>query len=258
MLLKDKVTIVTGAGRGLGQSVALAYARQGARVIAVSRTQSELSHTAGMIEAEKGCVETLSLDLSQDTAVQQLIDHVIHKYGRVDVLVNNAARLPRLTLQEMSMASFEKTIVVNLLAPVRACKLCLEPMRAQGRGSIINVSSAAGVKGFVQETDYCAAKFGLEGFSWSLAMEVQTDNIAVNVVTPGGGKVRAPIKPTSISQAQFEAMSAEEKARWVDPIVMTEAFVFLALQDGQGVTGQRFEANALSERIREEGWNLQL
>jgi NAD(P)-dependent dehydrogenase (short-subunit alcohol dehydrogenase family) len=174
----------------------------------------------------------------------------------VDVLVNNAARLPRLSFEEMTMANFARTLAVNLLAPVLSCKLCLESMKAQGKGSIINVSSAAGAKGFLLETDYCASKFGLEGFSWSLAMEVQQYNIAVNVVTPGGGKVRTPIKPTSMSQAQFEALSSEERAKWVDPIVMTEAFVFLAMQDGNGTTGKRIEASALSERIREEGWNL--
>jgi NAD(P)-dependent dehydrogenase (short-subunit alcohol dehydrogenase family) len=255
MLLQDKVTLVTGAGRGLGRAVAIAYARHGAKVIAVSRTRSELDETAALIRAEGGHVDVLPLDLAQDAATHEMVDYALKTYGRVDVAVNNAARLPRLSLEEMTMANFDKTIAVNLRSPVLTCKLLLPSMKAQGRGSIINVSSAAGVKGFLVETDYCASKFGLEGFSYALALEVQPYNIAVNIVTPGGGKVRTPIKPTSITQAQFEALSPEEKAKWVDPIVMTECFVYLALQDGNGVTGRRFGANDLSERIREQGWN---
>jgi len=256
MLLKDKIALVTGAGRGLGRAIAIAYARQGARVIAVSRTESELAATAAMIRGEGGRVDLLPLDLAQDAAVRQMVAHTLAAYGRVDVAVNNAGRLPRLTLEEMTMENFDRTMAVNLRAPVLTCKLLLPAMKAQGGGSIINVSSAAGVKGFLQETDYCASKFGLEGFSWALALEVQPYNIAVNVVTPGGGKTRVPIKPTSMTQAQFEALPETEKARWGDPIVMTECFVYLARQDGRGVTGRRFQANELSERIREEGWHL--
>lgn len=258
MRLKDKITIVTGAGRGLGQAVAIMYAREGAQVVAVARTGSELAGTAAQIRAESGSIETMALDLASDAAVHQMVDQTLEKYGRVDVLVNNAARLPLQRFDEMSMDNWDRTMAVNLRAPVLACKLCLPGMIAQGHGSIINVSSAAGVKGFLLETDYCASKFGLEGFSWSLAMELQAQNIAVNVVSPGGGKIPMRIKPTSVTQAQFDAMSDEEKAAWGDPIVMTEAFVLLAMQDGQGITGRRFGAGALSERIREEGWGLQV
>lgn len=258
MLLRGKIALVTGAGRGLGQAVALAYGRQGAQVVAVSRTQSELDSAVQKIEAEGGKVVALSLDLARDEAVREMVSRTLDAFGRVDVVVNNAARLPLYAFDEMNMENWDRTMAINLRAPVPTCKLLLESMKAQGGGSIINVSSAAGVKGFERETDYCASKFGLEGFSYALALEVQKYNIAVNIVAPGGGKTSARIKPTSMTQAQFDALSDEDKARWADPIVMTDAFVFLALQDGSGVTGKRFGAMGLSEQIQEQGWDLKL
>lgn len=257
MLLKHKVTLITGAGRGLGQAVALAYARQGAQVIAVSRTQSELDRTAEMIQAEGGRVVTMSVDLLQEEQVRQMVERVLSRFGRLDVLVNNAARLPLKAFEEMSMADWDRTLNVNLRAPVLTCKLFLPVMKAQGGGSIINVSSRAGVEGFEKETDYCASKFGLEGFSRALAMELKAYNIAVNTITPGGMTGYVPIKPTSVTQAEFDAMSEEEKSKWHDSIVLTEAFVYLALQDGNGLTGERVYAYDLSEQIRREGWEIE-
>ena len=257
MLLKAKVALVTGAGRGLGQAAALAFARQGAQVIAVSRTQSELDKTAEMIKSEGGRVATRTVDLLQENQVRGMVEWVLDEFGRVDVLVNNAARLPLKSFAEMTMKNWDRTLAVNLRAPVLTCKLFLENMKAQGRGSIINVSSRAGVEGFEKETDYCASKFGLEGFSRALALEVQRDNIAVNTITPGGLTGYVLIKPTSITQAEYDAMNEEERARWRDPIVLTEAFVYLALQDGNGVTGERIYAYDLSERIRCEGWEIE-
>lgn len=257
MLLEDKVALVTGAGRGLGQAVALAYARQGAQVLGVARTRSELDQTAALIEAEGGRISTLPVDLSRPDEVHRMAGWVLDTWGRLDVLVNNAARLRLKPFEEMTLDDWERTLAVNLRAPFLACKFFLDSMKAQGRGSIINVSSNAGVRGFEQEADYCASKFGLEGFSRALALELRKYNIAVNTITPGGLTGRVPIKPTSLTQAEFDALSEAEKARWHDPIVLTEAFVFLALQDGHGVTGERVYAYDLSERIRREGWDIQ-
>jgi NAD(P)-dependent dehydrogenase (short-subunit alcohol dehydrogenase family) len=256
MLLKDKIALVTGAGRGLGQAVALAYARQGAQVIAVARTQSELDRTAEIIRAEGGQVLTMSLDIAHEEAVRQMAEKTLREFGRLDVLVNNAGRLPLKAFAEMSVADWDRTLAVNLRGPVLACKFFLANMRANGRGSIINVSSNAGVKGFVLETDYCASKFGLEGFSQALALELQPDNIAVNILNLARLDSPLRIKPTSVTQAQYDRLSQQEQAQWQDPLLLTEAFVFLALQDGRGVTGERIYAYELSEQIRREGWEF--
>ena len=219
MLLKDKITLITGAGRGWGQSIALAYARQGAHVIAVSRTPSELDKTAALIQAEGGRVMTMSVDVAREDAVRQMADKVLARYGRLDVLVNNAAQLPLKTFEELTLEEWDRTLAINLRGPMLGAKFFLEAMKRQGRGSIINVSSTAGVKGFVKETAYCASKFGLEGFSQSLAIELQVYNIAVNTVTPGGASAGVRMKPTSLTQTEYDALSESERAQWTDSLL---------------------------------------
>ena len=254
MDLKNKVALVTGAGRGWGQSVALAYARYGAKVIVVSRTQSEIDHTLSLIHEEGGHAIGKSVDVADDMALQSLHDWVIGTYNRLDVLVNNAAVLILNEFEHLTQHEIDLTLNVNLRAVLMLCKFFLPDMIRQGEGSIINVSSNAGVMGFEKESIYATCKFGLEGFTKSLAMEVKKHNIAVNTITPGGMDAGVRIKPTSLTQQDYDALSEEEKKQWVDSIVSTDAFVFLAVQNGNGVTGERIMAYELSEKIHQHGW----
>jgi NAD(P)-dependent dehydrogenase (short-subunit alcohol dehydrogenase family) len=262
MLLKDRVALITGAGRGLGQAVAVAYTRQGARVIATARSADELARTADQMRAvqsralggEDELIQTIVVDVADEAAMSAMASAVLDRYGRLDVLVNNAGQLIVKSFDEMSLAEWDNIIRVNLRGAVLGCKLFLGAMTAQGGGSIINVSSNAGVMGFPLESAYCASKFALEGFSRALALELQPNNIAVNTITPGKLPGGMTIKPTSLTQAEFDALSPAEQARWADPAILTEAFIFLALQRGHGATGQRVPAFELSEQIRREGW----
>lgn len=254
--LQDKVTLITGGGRGLGASIARAYVREGAKVMITARTQSELDQTSAKIEAEGGDVLTMSMDLADGEQVWEMVGKCQKDLGGIDVLVNNAARLPRVSFEQMTMEDWDKTIAVNLRAPVLACKLVLGTMKNRGGGSIINVSSKAGVRASRLETDYCASKFAIEGFSRALALEVQPYNIAVNTITPGGETSDFRIKPTSMTQGAFDALSARQRDKWEDSMKLTIAFIYLALQTGQGVTGERICAYELSERIRRDGYGI--
>jgi len=256
-LLQDRVALVTGAGRGWGRAICLAFARQGAQVTAAARTQSELDLTAGLVRAEGGRIETLCVDVAREAELQRIAGALLARYGRLDVLVNNAAQLPLTPFEEMPMEVFDRVLAVNLRAPILLCKLFLETMKNQGQGSLINVSSNAGVRGFELESAYCTSKFGIEGFSRALALEVKKHNIAVNTITPGGASAGVRIKPTSLTQGEYDRLGETEQNQWVDSIVMTEAFVFLARQDGSGVTGERVLAYELSEQIRRQGWDIQ-
>lgn len=251
-LLRGKTILVTGAGRGLGHGVARGLAGYGATVLGVARSEPELRELATTVRARGGAIETYVSDLGQPEAISRLAEEIIARHGGVDAIVNNAAILRQVPFVDLAAADFDETIAVNLLAPARLARAFLPSMRERGRGAMVNVSSAAGVKPFATETDYCATKYGLEGFSYSLALELAPLNISVNVVSPG-----YLIKPTSVTAAEFAAWPAERRNAYRDSIDMADAFAYLARQypcEG-GVTGQRFDAFALAEEVREKGWH---
>jgi NAD(P)-dependent dehydrogenase (short-subunit alcohol dehydrogenase family) len=248
--LNGRIILVTGAGRGLGFGVARGLAGHGALVLGVARTAVELDELAQAIRADGGMVETHRANLADPAVIERLARDVLARHGRVDALINNAAVLRLKPFLDLTAAEFDETIAINLLAPARLTRELLPAMIAAGRGAIVNVSSAAGIQPFVDETDYCASKYGLDGFSYALALELQPHNISVNLVTPG-----ARIKPTSITACEFASWSPERRAGYRDPLELADAFAFLALQDAQGITGQRFSALDLTERLHTHGWD---
>jgi NAD(P)-dependent dehydrogenase (short-subunit alcohol dehydrogenase family) len=248
--LAGKTVLVTGAGRGLGHGVSRGLAARGATVVAVARTEPELKELAETVRAAGGEIETTIADLASPAETARLAADVLTRYGGIDAVVNNAAVLRMTAFLDLPEKEFDETIEVNLLAPVRLTRALLPAMLERGRGAIINVSSAAGVRPFADETDYCAAKYGLEGFSYSLALELAPRNVSVNLVTPG-----YRIKPTSVTAAEFAAWPEEQQAEYRDPIAMADAFAYLAVQypaEG-GVTGKRFDAFELAEEVRRTG-----
>lgn len=254
MLLSNKVALVTGAGRGIGRSVAVAYAEQGAQVIAVARTAAELAQTESQIRDIDGQVLAVPLDIADDAQVADLRDRVLADYGRLDVLVNNAAEMILTLVDEMTVADWDYTLNINLRAPFVLVKAFWQAMKDNGGGSIINVSSYSAVSGWKEEVHYCTSKWGLDGFSRALAVEAYPYNIAVNALDTG----KIKFKKTSWTDDYFASLPAEYRARFADSSVVTPAFVYLALQDAHGVTGRRLKADELSFRIQREGWNIQL
>src|SRR5215216_2845978 len=242
--LAGKTVLVTGAGRGLGHGVSRGLAAYGATVVAVARSKPEL---AEIVRAAGGEIETIVADLASPAETARLAAGVLTRYGGIDAVINNAAVLRRTAFLDLSEKEFDETIEVNLLAPVRLTRALLPAMLERGRGAIVNVSSAAGIRPFANETDYCASKYGLEGFSYSLAIELSPLNISVNLVSPG-----YPIKPTSVTAAEFAAWPAERRDDYRDPIDMADAFAYLALQFPRegGITGRRFDAFELAEEVR--------
>jgi NAD(P)-dependent dehydrogenase (short-subunit alcohol dehydrogenase family) len=249
--LVDKVVLVTGAGRGLGHGVARGLAAYGANVVAVARTDTELSELATTVRTTGGNIETIVADVAAPEETARLASELVARHGGIDAIVNNAAILRMIPFLDLPADAFDETIAVNLLAPVRLTRALLPAMLERGRGAIVNVSSAAGIRPFADETDYCAAKYGLEGFSYSLALELAPRNISVNVVSPG-----YLIKPTSVTAAEFASWPAERRETYRDPIDMADAFAYLVVQypSEGGVTGQRIDAFELAEEVRRRGW----
>ncbi len=247
--LAGQTVLVTGAGRGLGRAVAVGLASEGAAVWVCARSEPELQTTAELIRAQGGAVEVRRVDLADDGACADLVASILATAGRVDVLVNNAAVLDLLPLEEIGPDRWGLTLGVNLTAPFLLSQGLLPGMRTRG-GSIVNVSSRAGVLGFANEAAYCAAKFGLEGLTRAMAIELKGAPVSINTVTPG-----LKIKPTSVTDAQAVQRPARERDAWNEPARLVPAFVWLARLRGE-VSGHRFDAHALSRRLAREGFEL--
>jgi NAD(P)-dependent dehydrogenase (short-subunit alcohol dehydrogenase family) len=244
--LEGRTAVVTGAARGLGRSIAFALAGEGAAVIACDRLLDELTDLTRIIRRRGGLVEAQEVDLAETEACRGFVTGVARSAARVDVLINNAAVLYRSPLAETTAEAWRHTLAVNLDAPFLLTQGFLPLIRERG-GSIVNVSSRAGITGFAAETAYCASKFGIEGFTRSLAVELAGTAVSVNTVTPG-----LPMKPTSLGDSEFP--DAPGRGTWRDPAEIAPAFVYLAALRGHP-SGCRFDALRLTEALaRNGGW----
>ena len=256
--LRDKVIIITGSGRGFGRAMAYAYSLEGAKVIITARTISELKTLKSTITKTGGSCMMIPADISRYDEIKKLVNLVNQEFGRLDVLVNNAATSPWNTFHETSVNDWDHVIAVNLRAPFLLSKEFFPLMKKTGYGSIINITSASAQMGFVAEIGYCPSKFGLEGLTQCLAMELYEHNIAVNslgVAAPKGKR----LKPTELTMMEASRMPETVQNMYANEESMAESFsdawVFLALQDAKGVTGQRIGSSQLADFIRINGWD---
>ncbi len=254
--LGGQIVVVTGAGRGWGHSICRMMARHGAWVVAISEVVDELEGLKETVRREGGDIEIAVVDLTDRSATREFVASVLEQHGRVSTLVNAAGILRNQHFLEQSQRQVEDAVEVMLIAPMRLARAFAPGMIEAGRGAIINISSRAGRVPFPGGTDYCAAKFGLEGFSYALAEELKAHNISVNLVTPGKDIGDRPIKPTSVTAEEFAAWPEEQRAGYRDSMELSEVFVYLAMQEARTITGRRFSASALSRIIREQGFEL--
>ena len=231
--LTGKVALVTGGSRGIGRAIALAYARDGAKIFICARREQELKTTADEIRASGGEAGWTVADISKTRDVKRLIREVRRLYGTVHVLVNNASILgPRETIVRYPLSNWERVMRVNLTALFGVTKEVLGMMIPQKEGSIINLSSGVGRVGKARWGAYAASKFGVEGFTQVLADEVREWNIRVNAVNPGGTR----------TEMRAEAYPQEDPLTLPAAGEITGVFVYLASPESEGVTGKSFEA----------------
>ena len=176
----SRVALVTGAGRGIGAAVAVRLARAGFQVIGVARSRDQLDSVA----ATTGLVPSVC-DLEDAAAVEVAIADVLSRFGRVDVLVNNAGIVVRHPVDVHPVDAWDRVQSVYLRAPFQLARACLPAMRAARAGRIINVSSISGTLGTPGLSAYCASKWGLIGFTKALAEEVKREGVVVTAVCPG-------------------------------------------------------------------------
>lgn len=227
--LTGKVTVVTGAARGLGRAVARLYAIEGAIVYALDKLGEEVATLAD----EPGDIRPRQMDVTDADDVAQVLAAVEAEAGRIDVLVNNAGIIFFKPVEEVGVDQWDRLLSVNLRGPFLCIRAVAPGMKRRRAGAIINVSSNAGIAGGLDESTYCASKFGLEGLSRSLSQEFTPFNVSVNTITPGH-----PMH-TAMSEVTY---SAEVRKIWKDPMELAPAFVHLALQDASGINDQRIKA----------------
>jgi NAD(P)-dependent dehydrogenase (short-subunit alcohol dehydrogenase family) len=231
--LDGKAAVVTGAGAGLGRAVALAFATAGAMVAAVSIDEVELAELSATASADRLPIVPMRADVSSQADVAAVAERVEQEIGRVDILVNNAAIIFIEPIGETTPEDWDRLIAINLRGPYLVSRQLLPSMMSSGGGTIINVSSLAGVRGRAGETAYTASKFGLEGFSRALAAELEPDNIRVMTIHPGI-LMETPMSMTTYSE--------DQRRRWQPPSLIAPAFVLLAAREDAADSGRRFNA----------------
>ena len=226
MLLEGKTAVVTGAGRGIGRAIALAFAGEGANIALAARSEVELEETRCLAAETGSRVIAVRCDVTDPSSVTAMAEVVLAEFGVVDILVNNAGYGKFRPFVELTDEDFTRTIEVNLTGAFRCIKAFLPGMMERKSGRIINVSSVSGLKAINHQSAYCASKHGLNGLSKTLALELRPYNIGVHALCPGGVTTR-------LSE---EEMPERDKSDWMLPEDIAHVALFLASMGPRATT----------------------
>jgi len=238
--LTGKVAVVTGASRGIGRGVVEALAAGGALVVAAARADHAAGTVAAIAEAG-GRAEAATLDVTDAASVQALVDGVLERHGRIDVLVNNAGITADTLLLRMKREDWDRVIATNLTAAFTCVQAVLKPMIRQRSGRIITIGSVVGQTGNAGQANYAASKAGLIGFSQSVAREVASRNVTVNVVAPG--LIETDMTRAITEQAQAGWASQIPLGRAGTTADVAAAVRFLASDEASYITGHVLAVN---------------
>jgi 3-oxoacyl-[acyl-carrier protein] reductase len=244
MLLSDKVAIITGGARGIGRAIAVKFAGQGCKTVIVDVRPDEAEETLKQVFGKNGEGFFVQCDVSNSTQVQDMVNQVISRYHKIDILVNDAAiSPPERSFIDITEEEWDRTIDVNLKSVFLCCKNVVPYMKERKYGKIVNIASVGAVSPSRVIADYCAAKSGVLMLSQCLAIDVAEHNICVNSVLPGITRtdLHDAIRPKDMTKDEyFNGLNGMiPLGRVADPEDIADVVLFMASDLSRYVTGDR-------------------
>lgn len=239
--LKDKIALVTGASQGIGRSTSLALAEAGAKVAVAARSADKLSSLVAEIEAAGGEALAVPMDVADAAQVKSGIQQVLAKFGRLDILVNNAAITRDTLALRMKLEDWDAVLRTNLTGAHLCIQQALGAMLRQRSGRIINLTSVVAQTGNAGQANYVASKAGLIGLTRSIAVEVASRSITVNAIAPGF--IETPMTDPLSAELKDKMKSLIPLRRFGKDREIAAAIVFLASDEAAYITGQVLDIN---------------
>ena len=239
--LQGKVSLITGAAQGIGLATALKFAQEGATVVVCDIKQAGVDAAMAQCQAAGATAVGFVLDVTQREMVDAVVAQVKDRFGRIDVLVNNAGITQDARLQKMTLEQFDRVIDVNLRGVFHCAQAVTDTMVAQGSGVILNASSVVGIYGNFGQTNYAATKFGVIGFTKTWSRELGPKGVRVNAVAPGF--VETPILSTIPDKVLDEMRAHVPLKRLGKPEEIANVYAFLASDEASYVNGAVLEVS---------------
>jgi 3-oxoacyl-[acyl-carrier protein] reductase len=240
--LRNRNAIVTGAGQGIGRAIALGLAREGAGVVIADINEQNATSVKSEIEAAGGKAVAIRTDVSNEISVQAMVENSLREFSRLDILVNNAGIFPVSSVEEMREEDWDSVIGTNLVGAFLCSRAVANKFLQQGSGRIISITSGRAFQGAKNAAHYASSKAGIIGFSKSLALELASHQITVNVICPGITDTAQPRGHQTEEQIYAQAQKIP-LGRIGQPDDLVGPAVFLASDAAGFITGQTIVVN---------------
>jgi 3-oxoacyl-[acyl-carrier protein] reductase len=241
MRLLDKVAIITGSARGIGEATAVKFAAEGAKVVVCDLEIAGVEQVVGRIVAEGGKAIGFAVNVTKKPTIAAMVQGVMDRYGRIDVLVNNAGIVDDAMFRKMTDEQFERVIDINLKGTYNCARAVVDIMIAQNSGVILNASSVVGIYGNFGQTNYAASKFGVIGMAKTWARELGRKGIRANAVCPGFVETTILQSiPDKVMQAMIDRVPLGRLAK---PEEIANTYAFLASDEASYINGAVIEVS---------------